>query len=44
LVFSALFTPPDIISQIGIAIPLIIFYEFSILFIRFFFKQKVKNA
>lgn len=36
LIFSAIFTPPDIISQIGIAIPLIIFYEFSILFIRFF--------
>ena len=36
LIFSALFTPPDIISQIGIAIPLIIFYELSILFIRFF--------
>ncbi len=44
LIFSALFTPPDIISQIGIAIPLIIFYEFSILFIKFFFKKKVKNA
>ena len=33
--FSALFTPPDVISQIGIAIPLVIFYEFSILFIKF---------
>tara|TARA_B100001741_G_C16170147_1_gene421964 strand:- start:235 stop:591 length:357 start_codon:yes stop_codon:yes gene_type:complete len=44
LIFSALFTPPDIISQIGIAIPLIIFYEFSILFIKFFFNKKVKNA
>ena len=44
LIFSALFTPPDIISQIGIAIPLIIFYEFSILFIKLFFKKKVKNA
>ena len=39
LVFSALFSPPDIISQIGIAIPLIIFYELSILFIRFFIKK-----
>ena len=40
LFFSALFTPPDVISQIGIAIPLIIFYEFSILFIKFFIIKK----
>ena len=40
LVFSAFFTPPDVISQIGIAIPLIIFYEFSILFIKFFINKK----
>lgn len=35
IVFSAIFTPPDVISQIGIAIPLIIFYEFSLLLIKF---------
>ena len=40
LIFSAIFTPPDVISQIGIAIPLIIFYEFSILFIKFFINKK----
>ena len=40
LIFSALFTPPDVISQIGIAIPLIIFYEFSIVFIKFFITKK----
>ncbi len=39
LVFSAIFTPPDIISQLGIAIPLIIFYEFSLIFINYFFKK-----
>ena len=39
LVFSALFTPPDIISQLGIAIPLIIFYEVSIAFIYFFMRK-----
>ena len=39
LVFSALFTPPDIISQLGIAIPLIIFYEVSIAFIFFFMRK-----
>ena len=41
--FSALFTPPDVISQIGIAIPLIIFYEFSILFIKFFIAKKMHD-
>lgn len=40
LIFSAIFTPPDVISQIGIAIPLIIFYEFSILFIKIFLTDK----
>lgn len=34
VIFSAILTPPDVISQIGIAIPLIIFYEFSILLIK----------
>ena len=42
LVFAALTTPPDIISQIGIAIPTP-FYESSILFIKFFLKEN-KNA
>ena len=40
LIFSALFTPPDVISQIGIAIPLVIFYEFSIIFIKLFIDKK----
>ena len=34
IIFSAIVTPPDIISQIGIAIPLLIFYEVSIIFIH----------
>ena len=34
VIFSAVLTPPDVISQIGIAIPLIIFYEFSLLLIK----------
>tara|TARA_E500000331_G_scaffold322006_1_gene336607 strand:+ start:706 stop:1431 length:726 start_codon:yes stop_codon:yes gene_type:complete len=34
LIFSAIFTPPDIISQLGIAIPLFIFYELAILLIK----------
>ena len=32
IIFSAIVTPPDLISQIGIAIPLLIFYEISIIF------------
>ena len=35
LIFGAVFTPPDIISQVGIAIPLIIFFELSIYLIKF---------
>ena len=40
LIFSAFFTPPDVVSQIGITIPLIIFYESSIIFIKYYFKKK----
>ena len=40
LIFSAVFTPPDIISQLGIAVPLFIFFEFTILFIDFFNLRK----
>ena len=37
---SALITPPDIISQIGLAIPVICLYEFSIFISKFFEKRK----
>ena len=37
---SALITPPDIISQIGLAIPVICLYEFSIFLSKFFEKKK----
>ena len=37
---SALITPPDIISQIGLAIPVICLYEFSIFVSKFFEKKK----
>ena len=37
---SALITPPDIISQIGLAIPVICLYEFSIFISKFFEKKK----
>jgi len=37
---SALITPPDIISQVGLAIPIIFLYEFSIFISKFFEKKK----
>ena len=39
-IVSAIITPPDIISQIGLAIPVIILYEFSIFIAKFFQKKK----
>ena len=39
LIFSAVFTPPDIISQLGIAIPLICFFEISLLLINVLIKK-----
>ena len=37
---SAIITPPDVISQIGLAIPVICLYEFSIFISKFFEKRK----
>ncbi len=37
---AALITPPDIISQVGLAIPIIFLYEFSIFVSKFFEKKK----
>ena len=37
---AALITPPDIISQVGLAIPIIFLYEFSIFASKFFEKKK----
>ena len=37
---SAIITPPDLISQIGLAIPVICLYEFSIFISKFFEKRK----
>ena len=39
LIFSAVLTPPDIISQLGIAIPLVIFFEISLLLINILIKK-----
>ena len=41
---AALLTPPDPITQIGLAIPLLILYELSILSVNLIEKNKNKNA
>ena len=40
LILAALVTPPDIISQIIVAIPMVIFYELSVLIIKLFGKKE----
>jgi len=41
---AALLTPPDPITQIGLAIPLLILYEFSIFSVKFIEKKNLKNS
>ena len=41
---AALLTPPDPITQIGLAIPLLILYELSIFSVKFIEKKKLKNS
>ena len=41
---AAILTPPDVISQIGLAIPIIILYEISIIGARMIEKKRSKNA
>lgn len=41
---AAVLTPPDITSQFLLAVPLIVLYELSILFIRLFYKPVAKVA
>ena len=40
---AALLTPPDPITQIGLAVPLLILYELSIFSVKFIENKKVKN-
>ncbi|MBM3532165.1 MAG: twin-arginine translocase subunit TatC [Alphaproteobacteria bacterium] len=42
-VAAAILTPPDVISQIGLAIPIVILYEISILCARLIEKQKAQR-
>ena len=39
-VFAAVLTPPDVISQIGLAVPLILLYEVSIVGARMIEKKR----
>jgi sec-independent protein translocase protein TatC len=41
---AALLTPPDPITQIGLAIPLLILYELSIFSVRFIENKKIKDS
>ncbi len=43
-VAAAILTPPDVISQIGLAIPTILLYEISILCVRFVEKKRGDDA
>ena len=41
---AALLTPPDPITQIGLAIPLLILYELSIFSVKFIENKNLKNT
>jgi sec-independent protein translocase protein TatC len=43
LVLAALITPPDIISQVIVAIPMIILYEISIKISRYIIRKQEKE-
>ena len=40
---AAILTPPDPITQVGLAIPLLLLYELSIITVRFTEKNKKEN-
>ena len=40
---AALLTPPDPITQVGLAIPLLLLYELSIFTVKFIEKKKEKE-
>jgi len=41
---SAILTPPDVVTQIMMAFPLMLLYEISIIGARIFGKKKVKES
>ena len=42
-IVAAVLTPPDIISQVGLALPIIVLYEISILSVRFFERRRATS-
>ena len=42
-VAAAILTPPDVISQIGLAVPLLLLYEISIWLVRYFERRKAAS-
>ena len=42
-VFAAVVTPPDVISQVGLAVPLILLYEISILSVKMIERDRAKR-
>jgi sec-independent protein translocase protein TatC len=43
LILSAIITPPDIVSQIIVAIPVLILYEVSIIISKVIYKQEQRK-
>ena len=43
-IIAAVFTPPDVFSQIALALPLLLLYEISILICKFLEKRDLKNV
>lgn len=42
-IVAAILTPPDIISQVGLALPIIVLYEISIVSVRLFERRRVQR-
>jgi sec-independent protein translocase protein TatC len=42
-VFAAIVTPPDVISQVGLAVPLILLYEISIISVKMIERDRAKR-
>jgi len=43
-IFGMLLTPPDVISQTLLAVPMLILFELGLLFARFYVKEEVENT
>jgi sec-independent protein translocase protein TatC len=42
-IVAAVFTPPDVVSQLLLAVPLVVLYELGIVLARFFGKPKAEE-